>query len=375
MFVYLDNSSTTRPCEAAIEKVTAVLGDCFGNPSSLHELGLKAKEEVENSRKTLASFLSCDESEIYFTPSGTTANMTAILGTAKLKKREGRKIITSKLEHPSVLRNFELLKDQGYETVVIGSDPEGCISFDELSNAIDENTILVSCMAVNNETGAVQPFERIKGIIKDKKSGALFHCDAVQALGKIELKPSKLGIDLMTMSAHKIHGIKGAGAIYLNRNVRLPAVICGGGQEKGLVSGTEAVPAIAAFGAAVKDIGSIEDNRSCVRELNSYLREKFEGIEYISINSPVDALPYILNISVEGVPSQVMLNALSAEGIYVSAGSACSKGHRSDVLTAMGLSSKRIDSAVRISFSKNNTKDDADALYEAIIKTANRVRR
>ena len=375
MFVYLDNSSTTKPCKAATEKVTAVLTDCFGNPSSLHELGFKAKEEVENARNTIASFLSCDEGEIYFTPSGTTANMTAILGTAKLKKREGRKIITSRLEHPSILKNFELLKEQGCETVILNPDSEGRISLQELSNAVDEDTILVSCMAVNNETGAVQPVEKIKTVIKDNNSNALFHCDAVQAFGKMDIKPARLGIDLMTMSAHKIHGIKGAGAIYVNSKVRLPAVICGGGQEKGLVSGTEGVPAIAAFGAAVKDIGNINDNLSHVSELNSYLRNRFEEIDYISINSPEDALPYILNISVEGVPSQVMLNALSAEGIYVSAGSACSKGHRSDVLTSMGISSKRIDSAIRISFSKNNTKDDADVVYDAIVKTAGRVRR
>ncbi len=375
MFVYLDNSSTTKPCDAAIEKVTAVLTDCFGNPSSLHELGFKAKEEVESARNTIASFLSCDEREIFFTPSGTTANMTAILGAAKSKRRDGRKIITSKIEHPSVIKNFELLGESGFDPVFISPGSDGKINLQELSNAVDENTVLVSCMAVNNETGAVQPFDQIKGIIGDNNSQALFHCDAVQAFGKIELKPYKNFIDIMTMSAHKIHGIKGAGAIFANRNVNLPPVICGGGQEKGLVSGTEGVPAIAAFGAAVKDIGNIGENLSRISELNSYLREKLEGVEYIRVNSPADALPYILNISVEGVPSQVMLNALSAEGIYVSAGSACSKGHRSDVLTGMGLSSQRIDSAIRISFSKNNTKDDADAVYEAIVKTAGRVRR
>ena len=375
MSVYLDNSATTKPCEATVKKVLEMCTEHFGNPSSLHMCGYSAKKELDESRHIIASALSCSENEIYFTSSGTIANNTAIIGTARTKKRDGKKIITTALEHPSVMKHFEMLSEQGFEAIYLQPDSNGKISLEELSNAVDENTILVSVMAVNNEVGSIQDIAKIKNIIKSKNSKAYFHCDAVQAFGKISLKPKKMGIDLMSMSAHKIHGIKGAGALFVNNSSRLLPSIVGGGQESGLVSGTEPMPAICGFAAAVKDIGNVEKNLDYVSSVKNYFTDKIKTVDGIHINSTEDSLPYIINISIEGVPSQVMLNSLSSMGIYVSAGSACAKGHRSDVLTAMGVSPKLIDGAIRISLSKNNTEKDMDLLFDGIVETINRVRR
>lgn len=375
MTVYLDNSATTKPCEKAVKKVLEICTENFGNPSSLHYCGFNAKKELDSARRTLANFLSCQENEIFFTPSGTVANNTAILGTAKARRREGKKVITTLLEHPSVIKHFEMLAEQGYEVVYLKPDNNGKINLEDLSNAVDENTVLVSVMAVNNEVGSIQDISKIKGIIKDNKSKAYFHCDAVQAFGKITLKPKKLGIDLMSMSAHKIHGIKGAGALFVNNSIRILPSIAGGGQENGLISGTEAMPAICAFAEAVNDIGNVEKNLAQVSAIRNYFIEKISSIDKVYVNSPDDALPYIINISVEGVPSQVMLNSLSSMGICVSAGSACAKGHRSDVLTAMGVTPQGIDSAIRISLAKTTTENDMDLLYNGIKETISRVRR
>lgn len=375
MVVYLDNSATTKPCEKAVKKALDMMNEHFGNPSSLHLYGFNAKKELDNTRRTIANFLSCQENEVFFTPSGTIANQTAILGTARAKKRDGKRVVTTLLEHPSVLKQFETLSEYGYDVIYLKPDKNGKIDLNDLSNAVDENTILVSIMAVNNEVGSIQEILKVKTIIKDKKSKAYFHCDAVQAFGKISLKPKKLGIDLMSMSAHKIHGIKGAGALYVGNGVRIVPSITGGGQENGLVSGTEATPAICAFGEAVNDIGDLEKNLAEVTALRNYFVDKIKSIDKVYVNSPSDALPYIINISVEGVPSQVMLNSLSSMGIYVSAGSACAKGHRSSVLTSMGVTPKGIDSAIRISLSKTTTQKDIDLLYNGMVDTINRVRR
>lgn len=373
--VYLDNSATTKPCEKAVKKALEMMNENFGNPSSLHLCGYNAKKELDSARHTVSVFLGCDDNEIYFTPSGTVANHTAILGTAQARRREGKKVITTLLEHPSVLKHYENLAEQGYDVVYLSPDNNGKINLDELSNAVDENTVLVSIMAVNNEVGSIQEISKIKGIIKEKKSKAYFHCDAVQAFGKILLRPKKMGIDLMSMSAHKIHGIKGAGALFVNNSIRILPSIVGGGQENGLVSGTEAMPAICAFAEAVNDIGNVQKNLDYVASVKNYFVSKITDVEKVQINSPSDALPYIINISVEGVPSQVMLNSLSSMGIYVSAGSACAKGHRSEVLTAMGVSPKGIDSAIRISLSKTTTENDMDLLYNGIVDTVKRIRR
>lgn len=375
MSVYLDNSATTKPCEKSVKKALEMMNEKFGNPSSLHMCGFYAKKEIDSARHTISSFLGCDDKELFFTPSGTVANNTAIFGTANAKRREGKKVITTMLEHPSVLKCFENLEEQGFDVVYFKPDINGKINLNELSNAVDENTILVSVMAVNNEVGSIQDFAKVKSIIKSKKSKAYFHCDAVQAFGKIQLKPKKLGIDLMSMSAHKIHGVKGSGALFVNNNIRINPYVLGGGQESGMISGTESTPMICAFAEAVNDIGNVERNLHNVTVIRDYFVNKIKDVDKVYINSPQDALPYIINISVEGVPSQVMLNSLSSMGIYVSAGSACAKGHRSDVLTAMGVKPAGIDSAIRVSLSKFTTENDMDLLYNGIIETINRVRR
>lgn len=373
--VYLDNSATTKPCEKSVKKALEMMNEKFGNPSSLHMCGFTAKKELDSARHTLSSFLGCEDKEVFFTPSGTVANNTAIFGTANAKRREGKKVITTLLEHPSVLKCFENLSEQGFDVVFLKPNINGKIDIEELSNAVDENTILVSMMAVNNEVGSIQDFAKVKSVIKNKKSKAYFHCDAVQAFGKMQIKPKKFGIDLMSMSAHKIHGVKGAGALFVNNNVRISPYILGGGQENGLISGTESTPLICAFAEAVNDIGNVERNLHNVTSVRDYFISKLNELDKVYINSPQDALPYIINISVEGVPSQVMLNSLSSMGIYVSAGSACAKGHRSDVLTAMGVSPAGIDSAIRISLSKFTTEKDMEMLYNGIVETINRVRR
>lgn len=375
MNAYLDNSATTRPCGQALKKAAEIASVYYGNPSSLHFMGYEAKKELEKARQSVADFIGAKPEEIYFTSGGTASNMTAILGTAAAKKREGRKIVTSRIEHPSVIKNFELLGEQGFTPVFLEPDRNGKISLESIYNAVDGNTILVSLMAVNNEVGSVQDFDKVKQIIKSKNSNALYHCDAVQGFGKIKINPAKAGIDLMSMSAHKIHGLKGSGALYINKNVRIKPAIVGGGQENGMVSGTEAMPSLCAFGEAVNNIGSVDENLEKVKALRNLFLEKISQFDYIYVNSPSDALPYILNISVKGVPSQVMLNALSNEGICISAGSACSKGHRSSVLSSMNIEPARIDSALRISLSKYTEENEINMLFDAIIKTANRIRR
>lgn len=343
----------------------------FGNPSSLHFSGFEANSILEHSRKVIADSLKTEPSRICFTASGTVANNTAVFGAVKALKRRGNKIVTTAIEHPSVSKCTDALENEGFEIIRLSPDKNGYIDTADFEKAIDEKTVLVSLMAVNNEVGSILPFEALKKIITGKKAPALLHVDAVQGYMKLEIRPEKCGIDLMSMSAHKIHGIKGAGALYIGKGVRILPHVLGGGQENGIVSGTQPMPNIAAFAAAVEEIGSIEKRYAHVREINAYLRERLDTVDFVKINSPENALPYILNISLEGIPSQVSVNYFSQNGICVSAGSACAKGHRSDTLTAMGLSNSRIDSAIRVSFSYENTKDEIDYFVDKI-KSAGR---
>lgn len=367
MAVYLDNSATTKPLKAAADTALKLINDEFGNPSSLHFMGFEANAVLERSRKVIADSLKVEPACIYFTPSGTVANNTAVFGAVKALRRRGNRIVTTAIEHPSIAKCMDALEEDGFEVVRLAPDSDGNIDIKEFENAVDEKTILVSLMAVNNEVGSVLPYDKIKKIIARKKSPALLHIDAVQAYMKLDLKPEKIGADLMSISAHKVHGLKGAGALYIKKGVRILPHILGGGQENGIISGTQAMPNIAAFAAAVEELGSVQKRLDYVTELNAYLREKLDGIDFVKINSPENALPYILNISLVGIPSQVSVNYFSQNGICVSAGSACAKGHRSDTLTAMGLDNARIDSAVRVSFSFENTKEEIDFFAEKIL--------
>lgn len=362
---YLDNSATTRVSQLSAKKALQIMTECYGNPSSLHTKGMQAEQELINARRIIADSIKAKETEIYFTSGGTEANNTAIFGTAKAKARLGKKIVTTAIEHSSVLEACEALQKQGYEVVYLTPNENGIVTAQALENAVDSDTILVSVMAVNNETGAVMPIEHISRIIKSKKSNALFHTDMVQAYGKIHIKASKIGADLISLSAHKVHAPKGVGALYVKSGVRISPLHFGGEQERKLRPGTEALPLIGAFGSAVSEF-DIDKNLQYVKELNEYAKEKLLSLDGVYLNSPENALPYVLNLSVLGIRSETMLHHLEASDIFVSSGSACAKGKKSHVLKALGLSEKRADSAIRISFSKLNTKEDIDALYEAV---------
>ncbi len=370
MTVYFDNSATTKPCEKAVEAAALAATECWGNPSSLHFLGCEAADLLNKSRKQVADLLNCKKDNFFFTSSGTCANNTAIFGVYERLKKSGNRIVTTAFEHPSVNEPLNRLQKNGVEVIRIRPDKNGNINEDELCSAVNKDTILVSCMAVNNEVGSVMPVSSIKSAVKLSGAPAVIHTDCVQAFGKINTSPNVLNADIITVSAHKIHGFKGAGGIYLkDKNIIHPYVL-GGGQEKGVFSGTECMPAVAAFGAAAEDIKDIKGNydKLCL------LKEKFinavKDNPNIVINSPENSIPYIINLSVLGLPSQPTVNFMSEKGICISAGSACKTGHRSPVLTAMGVAPEITDSAVRISLSRYTTEEEIDILTEAFTECA-----
>lgn len=367
MTAYLDNSATTKMCPEAKEKMLEAIESSWGNPSSLHEKGVDAEILLRNARKTVAKALSCDEGEVVFTSGGTEGNNLAVFGAAYQNRRKGNRVVTSKIEHPSVMKAFERLSEEGFEVIYIGTDSFGNIDMKELENAVNEKTVLVSIMAVNNEVGTVQPVEELAKIVRAKKAPALIHVDAVQAFGKIPLTPKKWGIDLMTVSSHKIHGPKGVGALFVKKGTRLRPVTVGGGQEGDIRPGTEPMPAIAGFSGAVEAL-NVKKSYAQLEELRNGFVAELRQIDGVSVNSPENALPYIVNISLEGLRSETVLNFLSDMGIYISSGSACAKGHKSYVLTAMGLSDKTIDSSIRVSLSRFTTKEELQYFIEGITK-------
>ena len=339
----------------------------YGNPSSLHTMGIEAEKELETARSIIAKTIGCECDELFFTSGGTEANNTAILGTVKALKRRGNKIVTSAIEHSSIMESMAYLENEGFQVTYLTPDENGVIPMDKIKEAVDDKTILVSVMMANNEVGSINDIAKIRKIVTAKKSPALIHTDAVQAFGKLNIKVKKLDIDLMTISSHKIHGPKGVGALYIKKGKRILPIHFGGEQEKKIRPGTEALPLIGAFGVAVSEL-EIDKNYQLVQELNDYAKAKLSSIDSVTLNSKDNALPYILNISVKGIRSETMLHHLAQNNVYVSSGSACAKGKPSHVLSAMGVSRDSADSALRISFSKLNTKDDIDALVEHIIE-------
>lgn len=375
IMIYLDNSATTKPCESAISALNRALTEVWGNPSSLYGLGLEAENLINDTRLKIAEAINAREDEIFFTGSGTEANNLSIIGAANLMKRRGNRIVTTSVEHPSVLNTCKYLELQGFEITYIKPENDGNLSAEKVLSAVDGKTVLVSAMSVNNETGCIFPVAEIFEGLKEMKSIAVKHTDCVQAFGKMPIDIEKLGADLLTASGHKIHGPKGIGFLYKKKNLQLKPIIHGGGQEKGLRSGTESVPLIAALGGAISEL-SVNLTLTKVKELHSYAYNKLSAVDGVLINSPQsDSLPYIINISVKGIRSETLLHFLEAKDIYVSSGSACSKGKGSHVLTEMGLSADRTDSAIRISFSKFNTASDIDALCNALIEAQNTLRR
>ena len=362
--VYLDNSATTMVSKTVADKIYDMLTDNYGNPSSLHTKGLQAQHGVENARDALAKELAVTAREIYFTSGGTEANNMAVIGTALSKKKTGNKIVTSAVEHSSVIESCKYLETLGFQVVYLPVDSTGVLSVNDLQQAIDENTILVSLMYVNNETGAIQSVDKVPRIIKKNNSPAVFHIDAVQAFGKMPVKATRLKADMITVTAHKIHGPKGVGALYIKKGARITPRHFGGEQQGKIRPGTESTPLIVGFGQAVKEIDFTANDK--IRALNNYLREQLKEIDGAVINSAENTLEYILNFSVTGIKSETMLHFLADKEIYVSSGSACAKGKQSYVLGSMGLSKVITDSAIRVSFSKYNTINDIDRLVTAV---------
>lgn len=363
---YLDNSSTTRVCEPAAAKVMELMTENYGNPSSLHTLGFRAEQALTEARRNIAAALGAKEDEVFFTSGGTESNNLAIFGAAYARKRMGMHIVTTQIEHPSVTNAVRQLEKEGWEVTWLQPDREGHILPEAVQEAVRPDTTLVTMMAVNNEVGTILPLDAAAQAIAAKKAPALLHVDAVQGFGKLDLRPERRKIDLLSISAHKIHGPKGVGALYVRKGVRIAPRTFGGGQEHGTRPGTEGLPAIGGFGAAVKALPPVNEGLRQVEELAAICRERLLALPGVELNSPEDALPYIVNFSVGAVRAETMLHFLAARGVYVSSGSACSKGKQSPVLEAMQLPKERIQAALRVSFSHLNTLEDVDALVEGV---------
>lgn len=371
--IYLDNSATTKPSKKAIEYINRALTEAWGNPSSLHTMGMDAEMLLSDAREAVAKSIGAASEEIIFTGSGTEANNTALMA-ALYKKGQGNRIITTSIEHPSVLETVKRLEENGFEVIRLSVDRSGKINLSELENALNSKTVLVSIMLVNNEIGSIQPISDAAKLIKKIAPRAIFHTDAVQAYGKLPINVRELGVDLLTASGHKIHGPKGIGFLYCKKSVSIKPFITGGGQERGLRSGTESVPLIAGLMGALEDLGDIKKNYTKASELWNYAVSAFRNSGIALINSPEDACPYILNISLVGYRSETLLHFLEAKGIYVSSGSACAKGEQSHVLSELGLDKKRSDSALRLSFSRDNKKEDIDLSLEALKEAVKKLR-
>lgn len=375
MECYFDNSATTKPTQKVVDSMVNALTDNYGNPSSLHILGDAAKQTLDESRRIISNSLSCKPGEIYFTSGGTESNNLAIFGTAMALKRRGNRIVTTAIEHPSVSEPMNRLQEQGFEVVRLHVNKYGVVEDSDIFEAVTGDTILVSMMMVNNEVGSIQPLATAAKAIRRAGAPAQLHCDGVQAYGKLPINLKSSGIDLFSASAHKIHGPKGQGILYVKSGSKLTPYILGGGQEDNVRSGTHGMPGIAGYASAVSDIGNINENAEHVRSLKNLLLSKLTVLDNVHVNSPLDSIPYILNLSLVGIPSEVLRNYLSSEGICVSTGSACSKGHRSKVLTSMELPVEVIDSAIRISFSRYNTKEEVEFLADKLIFAAKNLRK
>lgn len=371
MEVYFDNSATTRCYDSVKEIVIRTMTEDFGNPSAMHLKGVEAEKYVKDSVAKLARILKVQEKEILFTSGGTESDNLALIGAAMANKRSGNHIITTAVEHPAVSQPALFLQEQGFEVTYLPVDSRGVVKLDALEAVLRPDTILVSVMYVNNEVGAVMPVEEIGRRIREKSPKALFHVDAIQAFGKYRIYPKKMGIDLLSVSSHKIHGPKGVGFLYINEKAKLQPQILGGGQQSGMRSGTDNVPGIAGLGVAAEEIyRDLDANVEKMYSLKEHIAKGLEKIPDIRINGMAlrEGAPQILSISVMGVRSEVLLHSLEERGIFVSAGSACSSHKRkpSSTLTAMGMAKDQIESTVRLSFSEENTAEEADYFLQVM---------
>jgi len=371
MEVYFDNSATTRVLEKVKDIVVETMVKDYGNPSSLHGKGIEAENYVKNSKEIISKIMKVTPKEIYFTSGGTESNNLAIIGTAMANKRSGNHIITSMIEHPSVSNTVNYLEENGFRITRLPVDENGVILLEELENAICEDTILVSIMYVNNEIGSLQPIEEIAKIIKDKKPDILFHVDAVQAFGKYQIFPKRQGIDLLSVSGHKIHGPKGIGFIYIKDKVKVRPILYGGEQQKGVRSGTENVSGIAGIGIACQEAyKTLNESVNNLNNLKDYFIDKVEVLDDVILNSQKGVLgaPHIVSVSFRGIRSEVLLHALEERGVYVSSGSACAsnKPAVSATLKAIKLNQELLDCTLRFSFSIYSTIEEINYCIEQL---------
>lgn len=371
MEAYFDNSATTKVTDSVKDIVIKTMVEDYGNPSSMHMVGVEAEKYIKTAKENIAKILKVDEKEIYFTSGGTEGNNLATVGVAEANNRSGNKIITTEIEHSSVASPMKYLEKEGYNVVYLPVDHFGVVDMEALKEEMSEDTILVSIMYVNNEVGAIQPIGEIGKFIKTINPKVVFHVDAIQAFGKMEIKPKKENIDILTVSGHKIHGPKGSGFIYIKKNTKINPIISGGGQQDGIRSGTENVPGIAGIGQASIDCyDNLEQNVARMTELKDYLIDRLSEIENVTVNSRKgsEGAPHIVSASFGGVRSEVLLHALEDRGIYVSAGSACSSNRPSisRTLKAMNIDKDLLGSTIRFSFSEFNTKEEIDYCIEQL---------
>ena len=365
--IYLDNSATTKPCPEAVEAVTKALTEHWGNPSALYNFGIDTARLLRQARHNVAAAMGAEPDRVFFTSGGTEADNWAVFGTVKRMGKRGKHIITTAMEHHAILNCMSDLESRGFEITYLKPDRMGRVSVDDLRAALRKDTILVSIMMVNNEVGSVMPIAQMAKLTHKLCPDAIFHTDAVQGFLKVPFAAKNLGADLISVSSHKIHGPKGAGALYISPRLKsFPPLLLGGGQEGGYRSGTEGTPAIMGFAAACSAVNATfrEDNQR-ERELISEFSEKFAALEGVTVNGSHEA-PHILSLAIPGIPVQNTINILQDHGICVSAGSACAKGHRSHVLTAMGLAPETIDAAFRISLCRDTTQEELEQLYTVL---------
>ena len=377
MNVYFDNSATTKPYDEVIEAVSKGMKEYFGNPSSLHKIGMNCEKRLNEAREYFASTIKCNKEEIYFTSGGSEGNNLILKGLLK----PGHHFITTAFEHHSIISTCKQLEEKGVKVTYLDVDSEGRISLEDLEEAITKDTVLVSIMQVNNEIGVIQDIEAIGKLIKERSSRAKFHVDAVQGYGKLPIDVNKSNVDFLTVASHKIHGPKGVGFIYIKKGIILNSLISGGSQEKGIRAGTENLPGIIGFEkAAQMTFEEMESRYDKVLELKKYFVERLNEIKDIRINGEIDGFsPYILNVSFLGVRAEVLLHLLEEQNIYVATGSACtsksSSAHGSYVIKSLGLSNKEVESAIRFSFSYENTKEEVDYTIDVLKKSLMFLRR
>lgn len=383
MEVYFDNSATTRCAQTAAALMQCVLLEDYGNPSSLHGKGVAAERYIRTAAEQIARTLKAAEKEIVFTSGGTESNNLALIGTALANRRAGMHIITTRIEHASVYNPLIFLEEQGFEVTYLPVDAQGMVSLGALREAVREDTILVSMMHVNNEIGTIEPVEQAAKLIHEKNPKTIFHVDAIQSYGKLRVYPKRMGVDLLSVSGHKIHGPKGIGFLYIKDKTKIRPILFGGGQQKNMRSGTENVAGIAGLGAAAEELyQNFDEKIARLYELRAYLVSGMQALEGTTVNGAqgTDAAPHIVSVSFEGIRAEVLLHALEERGVYVSAGSACSSNHPavSGTLKAIGVAPELLDSTVRFSLSVESTRAEADYVLEQLkelLPTLRRFRR